>query len=74
MNLYLQEWTNGTASLVNEYGHVLSVFASIEEAKSICRIWQVETVGTVKCQTNSDSPESTQVVDNTEFKSGDLSK
>lgn len=47
MNVYLQEWANGTASLVNEFGQVLSVFENLEEAKSICKIWQVETAGTV---------------------------
>ena len=43
MNLYIQEWQDGTATLVNEYGQVLSFFDNISEAETICRAWQLET-------------------------------
>ena len=57
MNLYLQQWADGTVSLVNDFGQVISVFPSIEEATLVCRAWKLETQTRNQSSTNLGSIE-----------------
>jgi len=58
MNLYIKEWSDGTAILVSERGKVLSIFSDLAEAKSICQVWQLND------QINSDTSEQKQAAVN----------
>jgi hypothetical protein len=36
MTLYIKEWTDDTATVMTENGHVLCIFPSLEEAQTSC--------------------------------------
>ena len=39
MVFYIKEWSDGHATLMADNGTVLWTFASVEEARNVCRDW-----------------------------------
>ena len=40
MRAYIKEWPNKTATILTEDGQIVWTFASMEEARQVCREWQ----------------------------------